>query len=498
MGIIKRQGIKQSIVNYLATFIGAISIIFVYPHSEGMYGLAMFLTGAAALIAPFASMGANALTIRFFPTFKDTDQNHNGFLGILLLIATCFLLLFGIIIYCFETSFLNTLQKLDFNSDFIGRYNWHAYLLAIILVWTNILTSYSSNFGRIAIPAIFNSLVYKLALPILVLLFIRHHLTENSFAIGVIGYHFLGVLGLIAYIIYLGEFKIRPNLKFLKWPLIKSMSVFALFGLLGSLGSQLTFQIDRVMVPSLLDLKQATIYNIALFIGNSIEIPTRTIIAVTSPIIAQAWYNKDLEKIKELYTRASINLFLIGLLLFLIIWISLDDLFHLTQKYETLKIGQFVVFFVGVTKLFDMATSVNGQVIGYSKFFRFNLIAIIILGVSNVLLNYYFIQIAGWGITGPAIASLISVTLYNIVRVGFIWLKFNMIPFSWKNLIGIGIGLMVFAIASSVPNFGSPFINILINTILISLLYIIPLYALKISEDFNDLINNALKRIKFK
>ena len=242
-----------------------------------------------------------------------------------------------------------------------------------MVVGTNVLSSYASNFGRIAVPAIFNSLLYKLGLPAIVLLAIGGYLDQWAASWGVVSYHLVGVIGLLWYVHHLGELKLRPDPRFVDKPLARSMAIFALFGILGSMGSTLTYQIDRVMVPGLIDLKQADVYNIALFIGTSIELPTRTIIAVTSPIIAAAWVKGDLEQIRELYSKASINLFIIGLFLFVGIWVSLDDLFQLTGKYETLKMGQYVVFWVGITKLFDMATSVNGQVIGYSRYFYFNL-----------------------------------------------------------------------------------------------------------------------------
>ncbi len=495
MGIIKRQGIKQSVVNYLATFIGAVSVVFVYPHSEGMYSLAGYLVGAAALVAPFASVGANALTVRFFPTFNSEKDKHHGFLGIILGYASICLILFGIGFYFFEPFFLDLLQKTGFKADFIRQYRFHVYGVAIMVVWTNILTNYASNFGRIAIPAVFNSLLYKLALPVLVLLFIGNYLNEWNFSLGVVGYHLVGVIGLLVYVYSLGHLQLKPNLRFLTPDLLKQMGLFALFGLLGSFGSTLTFQIDRVMVPTLIDLKQADIYNIALFIGASIELPTKTIIAVTSPIIAKAWYDKELNKIKELYSKASINLFIIGLFLFLGIWISLDELFQLTRKYDTLIAGQYIVLLVGITKLFDMATSVNGQVIGYSQYYYFNLVAIVLLGLSNTYLNYYFIQTLEWGIIGPAVASLISITLFNLLRVGFIWVKFKMQPFSWKNLVAAAIAIAGFTIIQWVPGFASPVLEIAKNSILISIFYLLPVYYLKLSDDFNDLIDQAVQRV---
>ena len=70
MGVIKRQGIKFSIVGYIATAIGAISTLFIYPQDKTIYGYALFLVGTATFFFPFMSGGVASLTIRFFPEMK--------------------------------------------------------------------------------------------------------------------------------------------------------------------------------------------------------------------------------------------------------------------------------------------------------------------------------------------------------------------------------------------------------------------------------------------
>ena len=496
MGVIKRQGIKQTLVNYLATFIGAISVLFVYPRGEGIYSLAGFIIGGATLVAPFISLGANSLTIRFYPHFKDAKKKDNGFLGLVLSYGFFFMALSGIGIYFFGNHFVVGLQKWNFDKSLLETYQWHIYFLAILMVCTNVLTSHSSNFSRITIPAIFNSLIYKIALPLLILLYIAGVLTTATFSYSVLGYYLLGVAGLLFYVNHLGGLNLRTDWSLVNFRLGKEMWLYALIGVVGSFGSALTYQIDRLMVPALIDLKQADVYNISLYIGNSIELPIRSIIAVTGPIIAAAWHNKDLLKINDLYRRASLNLFLIGLFIFLGIWVSIDELFQLTSKYERFKAGQMVVLLVGITKLFDMATSINGQVIGYSKYYYFNLITIAILGISNVFLNYLFIVTLGYGILGPAIASFISITIFNLVRVWFIWYVFKLHPFSVHNLTGLLVAIAVYLIIVLIPNTDVAWLDIGINSILVAILYVPTIYYLKISDDFNEQIVKGVEMIR--
>ena len=79
MGVIKRQGIKQSLVNYLAVVIGAISTIFIYPLDTETLGLARFIIDGSMFLAPFLMLGLNGVTIRFFPYFKDEEKRPSRF-----------------------------------------------------------------------------------------------------------------------------------------------------------------------------------------------------------------------------------------------------------------------------------------------------------------------------------------------------------------------------------------------------------------------------------
>ena len=87
MGVIIRQGIKHSLVNYLGAGVGVISMLFIYPLDAEAYGLARFLTDTAILFIPITLLGANVLPVRFFPTFEDDKNAHNGFLGWLLVLS---------------------------------------------------------------------------------------------------------------------------------------------------------------------------------------------------------------------------------------------------------------------------------------------------------------------------------------------------------------------------------------------------------------------------
>ena len=69
MGIIIRQSIKGTLVNYLGVIIGFVTTFFVitsYLNTEEV-GLTRVLVDAAILFSSFAQLGTGSSIIRFFP-----------------------------------------------------------------------------------------------------------------------------------------------------------------------------------------------------------------------------------------------------------------------------------------------------------------------------------------------------------------------------------------------------------------------------------------------
>ena len=147
--------------------------------------------------------------------------------------------------------------------------------------------------------------------------------------------------------------------------------------LLTSSAAILVNRIDVLMLGHYLKLENVAFYTVAFFMASLIEIPARSILQIVKPLLAKAWLDGDLREIASLYKKTSINQMIVGMLIFIGIWMSIDDvLTFVPEKYQGI---QMVFFYVGLAKLIDVSVGVNGAIIATSDKYRFDLYINLIL-----------------------------------------------------------------------------------------------------------------------
>lgn len=494
MGIIKRQGIKQAIVSYLGVIIGFASTLWIYSMDEYIYGVARFLLSGASFIGAFAFLGVDSWAIRFFPQFKQDKNGHNGFLPLFLLASMLAFGLFMLLIWIFQDVFLQILGFLKMNPALYQANFIYIALLCFLLVMAVSLSSYISNFHRIVIPELLTNLFLKISLPILVLLYCYGFLYEKGFIHSFLWVHFLVILGLGFYMSRLKLWTFKFNWGFLKKDLLKDMGNYALFSILGAIGSQLATRLDLLMIASLMPMTSVGIYGLALNIASVVEVPYRSFAKIASPIIARENELNNRAEVLDIYQRSSLGLLISGLFIFLCIWVSVDALFQLTSHSETFIAGKNVILFIGIAKIIDMATGINGQIIAYSKHYRVNVIAISILAIVNVFMNYYLIPI--YGITGAALATLISLGSFNVFKFFFVWIVFKMQPFTWSAAKVLALAAISFGMVSFIPLTNIPLLDMVIKSGSLALLFASGVIYFQLSTDITKLFHEFLAKVK--
>ena len=183
--------------------------------------------------------------------------------------------------------------------------------------------------------------------------------------------------------------------------------------LAGSAGSIL-LEIDKFMIPQMEKIAQVAYYSVGVYIASVIAIPSRAMQQITNPITAKDLNNNNLNEVELLYKKSSINLLIIGGLLFLLININIQELYAIINKPEY-SVGVLIVLMISISELFKLSLGTNGAILINSKYYRMLFYFSIAMAVSVIIFNRFFIELLG--IDGAALATLLVVIIFNVIKV---------------------------------------------------------------------------------
>jgi O-antigen/teichoic acid export membrane protein len=251
--------------------------------------------------------------------------------------------------------------------------------------------------------------------------------------------------------------------------------------------------IDTMVLASKINLEAVGVFGFAAYLVSILQAPFRSMVAITIPILSSAWKDKKIKDITKIYKRSSINLLTFSLFMFGCIWLNFDagiELFKINPEYLA---GKWVFFVLGIVTIIEMGTGVNGQIIGTSTYWRFELWTSLLLTALIIPLSYFLT--VQYGILGPALANLISFSVYNGVRIWFLWNKFNMQPFNLKSLEIIFIAIAAYLLIYLTIGNKGELIYMILSTSLFAVIFISLLYFRNISPDVKPVVQALLKRI---
>lgn len=488
MGIIIKQSIRGSIWSYLGVVVGFITTSYLYPKylTPDIIGLFSILLAFSALLSQFSSLGFNGVTARLFPYFRDKSKGHNGYLFISLAVLLTGFVIFLIFFYFYQPYLVKT--NIEKSSLFVD-YMYLIIPITFFLLFFNFLDSFNKMLYDAVLGIVLKEFIQRLLLLLTLLLYIFKLIDLNLLILLYAGSVSFKTIIILIYLIAKGEINIKPQLKFLSKDLKKEIINVSLYSILASLGTSIIFQIDKIIINQMTDLSNLGVYTIAFYFGTLVVIPSRSLLKISGTIIADAWKNNDLNKISEVYDKSCLNQFIIGGFLFLGIWVNIDNiLVILGDDYSEAK---WVIFFIGLSYLIDMATGVNGYIIAYSKYYRVALLFIIILIVFVIINNLVLIPI--YGITGAAMAIAFSFLLNNILGFLFLFKKYKLQPFNYKFILIIAISGVSYFIAFLLPQL-TLFWDIVCRSTVLTIIFGLLVYKLRISEDVNKIVKTIVSR----
>lgn len=493
MGVIIRRSFKTLIITYLGLFIGYINNLWLYPLilSKEEIGFVRILISVSFFFASLASLGTINIPNRYFPYFNDKKNQHNGFLFFLLLISLAGFILFSILFLGFRGVIFNIYSE---NAPLLLEYFYYFIPLSYIVLLTSIFRSYLVIQEKPVTPNFVNEILIRILLLIGLLLYFEHLFEFGGFVNYLIFTYLISLIVLVVYTHSKGVLFLTPNLSVFKSIYIKGIIAYGGFTLLGSASSILIINIDSLMLSAYKGLGQTGIYTIAFFIATVIEIPKRSLSQSIIPMVSEANKNNNTGVLESLYKKSSINQLIIGSLIFIGIWINIENIFHIMPNSEIYIQGKWVVFFIGLGKLFDMTTGINGEIIGTSRFYKFDFGFLVGLGLMSVVTN--LILIPRYGMSGAAVASLISVFIFNTARLFFLSIKMKIQPFSFNTLKVLMIILITVLINYYIPEQKGAVPDILIRSLVVFLIFNVLIIITRSSDEVNNLLRKLISLIR--
>lgn len=495
MGIVIRQSIKATAVNYAGAFIGFLIQMFIMVKflPKEVYGLISVLLNAALMFCSFAQLGAGSSAIRFFPYFKNTEKKHNGFFFYLMmvpLIGTC---LFGLLFLLLKGPIADYFRA---NSELFVDYYYWVLPLGCFLLYSTIFETYSTVLMRIAVPKIIKEIFLRLLLMIAYILYGFRLIGLNEFIACFVGIYGIAMFAVFYYVSRIGPISLRHDSSFIDKSLRKDFFSYSSLLVIGSLGGTLISKVDTFMVSSNLGLGYAAIYTLAFNMVAVIEIPSRSITAISSPVASEALQKGDFRKANDLYKQVSLHQLIAGSLIFLVIWINMDNIYAIIPNGEGYKAGKWVFFFVGLSKLIEVTLSFGGTLISYSKYYHWTIYFAFFITALTIVSNNLLIPI--YGVSGAAIATAITCLVSYSIQQWIIFIKIKGNPYTRGTLKQILIVCFLLGVNHFLPIFSNPWIDGIYRTALIASLAVVLVYFCNVSAEINRLVKNVLLSLRRK
>lgn len=483
MGVVLKQSLKNVFTTYLGFLFGAVNTIFLYTQilPDAYYGLVTFILASAAILMPLMAFGVHNTMVKFYSNYARSEQE--GFLFLMLVIP-----LLGILpMFLFFAFFQDLLGDLVSTINPVVRnYLWYVFLVGFAMAYFEVYYAWC----KVHLKSVFGNFMKEVfgRLGVMLLLLFLY---LDLFSLDVFFKLLVGLYVLRTIIIKLYAFRIsRPKLRYVVPGNIREVLSYSLLIILGGSAASIIVEIDKVMINQFVKIENVAYYGVAVYIATVIIVPSRAMHQITYPLTAELLNRGDFFGLETLYKKTSLTLFIASGILFLLILLNLEDLYLLLP--ETYRDGFYIVFLIGMAKVFDSLLGNNNSILYNSKYYTTILLFGVGLAALTIVLNLFLIP--AYGLEGAALASFISICIFNVIKLVFVKLKFGILPFT-KSTFKVFATLLLLAVLFSVFTFDfHPVLNILFKSTIIVVMYLGILYRFEISEDISGILSTWLKK----
>ncbi|MDR1973633.1 MAG: oligosaccharide flippase family protein [Bacteroidales bacterium] len=492
MGVVLRQSIKGTIVTYTGAFIGFVNTLFIFTHflTPEEIGLQRIIIEAGMMLATLSQLGVPNLGVRFFPHFKSADGKNNGFLLYLIFLPLLGMLFFFTLFILLKAPVSTYFAE---NSELFVNYYYYILPLAVAIVYQAIFSTYANVLMRIVVPRFITEIGVRVFLLVGVLLYSFDMINLNGFVLSIVLTYLLAAIINFIYLFTIGKVSFKRTKGFVTAKMRKEMILYSLYLLAAVLMSILSLKIDVFMVSAKIGLASTAIYSIAYYMAVIIEMPSRSTISIISPIISNSIKENNWKDVKDNYRKVSSLQYFMGIMIFILLWINVDNIFHFIPNGEFYEEGKYVILFIGLGKLVEMLFSMSGTILSYSSKYRYTLLFTFFYGVMIISTNNWLIPI--YGVTGAALATFGSIFVFRLVYIFFVWGTLKVHPFSWSHLSMTGLLMLCIGINFLLPTLENVYLDAAMRSVIVLGTFCLIAYFGKICLDANNIFDAMVKKL---
>ena len=501
MGIVARQSIKGTIATYIGVAVGIVTTFFIQTKAlePEQIGLIDVLLQCSILLSGLAQLGTNSSAMRYYPFFKDEEHRDHGFFGWTLLVPFIGFVVFLLLFFLFKGSVVEFFSK---DSSMFGNYVNFVIPLAFFLLYISVFETNSNLLLRIVLPKFIREVGLRVATLVVYLLYFYKFIDFDGVIIGFCVFYGLATLINIVYLFSLKRVSFKIEWKYVKPQLRRDFMFYTLFMITAALAGNVIPMLSKFFVAGLTGFRLAGIFTIATNIAALIEMPYRSLGAISRPHISEAMANQNVARADSLCKNVALHQFVAGSFVFFLIWTNIDFIFNLLPNGDIYRLGKWAVLLLSLGRLFYSTFAVATTALSYSKYYYYSLLFTILLAGMSLLLNSWLVP--KYDINGGAASYALSYAVYTVLLLVFIRWKVRVLPLSGKMFPVLVTILVLFALnwgwsALLTPwfegLFGKAIFGLLVDAVLKSVLFVVlglmTIYKLKVSQSVNDLIDKV-------
>jgi O-antigen/teichoic acid export membrane protein len=484
MGVVRRQSVVSTIFIFAGFLIGAVNIFFFYGNenyfTHDQFGLTRLLPDVALIFSASCTFGGAIALVKFYPFYNSyltKEKNDLPVIGLVACIIGC--LLFVVVLPFCKDFFV---RKFSAKSALFTQYFNLLYPYVTGLAFFTYFEACHWAIRQSVLPNVLKELVFRVISLVLILFLVFRLIDFDKF---ILLYSMLFPAMALIMLVNLikNKFFVFNPISSVTKRLGKRIIQFTVFIFMGSLLHIAATVIGIIVLASQGErgLGDVAVFTIATYLVTLMDIPLRSMTGIASTIIAQAWKDKDLKRIDNLYTKTALTLLIAGLFILGLVLLNANNIASfLGKNYAGIY---YIILVLGISKLIDLGSGLNAQILLSSRYWKIDFYTQLVLVVLMLFLNYFLIK--KFGIMGSAYASLISFLIYNFLRFYYIKRLFNFQPFSIMNVYALLLGAVCFTAVWFIPFIANIYIDSIIKTTIFSLLFAVVFYRFKISADIN-------------